>query len=390
MFKKVKDLGNLKGKRVLVRVDFNVPIKSGEVAAGGEWRLKAVLPTLNYLSDHGAKIIILSHLGRPNGNDFGCSLYPIFESLKKIWRGENLFFSHDILGQAAQKQIKKLKNGQAILLENLRFYKEEEDNDDDFATELAALGDIFVNDAFAVSHRAHASIVGIPAHLQSYAGFLMEKEVSMLSVIRSKPRRPLVLVMGGAKAETKLKLVKEFLNKSEGMLLGGVLANTLLYSRGMSVGKSIVDEKLMEEARKLNLTSNNLHLPVDVVVSKSLERANNTVVRSMDRIGGDEFIVDIGPETIKLFTKIIKNARMVVWNGSLGLTEVPVFKNGSLAAARAVAESRGEKIIGGGDLIGFLSQENLLDKMTYVSTGGGAMLEFLAGEDLPGIRALES
>ena len=275
------------------------------------------------------------------------------------------------------------------MLENLRFHKEEEANDGAFAKNLSAGGDIFVNDAFAASHRAHASIVGVPKLLKSYAGFLLEKEIAVLSMIRAKPRLPLALVMGGAKAETKLKLVKEFLDKSDGILLGGVLANTLLYSRGLGVGKSVVDEGLMAEAKKLNLTSNHLHLPVDVVVSKSLSRPDGLGIRPVGRVGADEFVVDVGPDTVALFGKVIKNARMIIWNGSLGLTEVPAFKAGSLAIARAVAENKGEKIIGGGDLVSFLTEEGLIDKMTYVSTGGGAMLEFLAGEDLPGIKALE-
>ena len=387
MLPSLKNIGETTGKKVLVRVDFNVPIKDGAVPLGSEWRLKAVLPTLNYLSQAGAKIILLAHLGRPQGRDMRYSLYPVFEKLKKIWP-RDLFFSQDVIGAVAEKQINNLNNGQAILLENLRFHKEEEANDGAFAKNLSAGGDIFVNDAFAASHRAHASIVGVPKLLKSYAGFLLEKEIAVLSMIRAKPRLPLALVMGGAKAETKLKLVKEFLDKSDGILLGGVLANTLLYSRGLGVGKSVVDEGLMAEAKKLNLTSNHLHLPVDVVVSKSLSRPDGLGIRPVGRVGADEFVVDVGPDTVALFGKVIKNARMIIWNGSLGLTEVPAFKAGSLAIARAVAENKGEKIIGGGDLVSFLTEEGLIDKMTYVSTGGGAMLEFLAGEKLPGIEIL--
>ena len=387
MLPSLKNIGETTGKKVLVRVDFNVPIKDGAVPLGSEWRLKAVLPTLNYLAQAGAKIILLAHLGRPQGRDMRYSLYPVFEKLKKIWP-RDLFFSQDVIGAVAEKQINNLNNGQAILLENLRFHKEEEANDGAFAKNLSAGGDIFVNDAFAASHRAHASIVGVPKLLKSYAGFLLEKEIAVLSMIRAKPRLPLALVMGGAKAETKLKLVKEFLDKSDGILLGGVLANTLLYSRGLGVGKSVVDEGLMAEAKKLNLTSNHLHLPVDVVVSKSLSRPDGLGIRPVGRVGADEFVVDVGPDTVALFGKVIKNARMIIWNGSLGLTEVPAFKAGSLAIARAVAENKGEKIIGGGDLVSFLTEEGLIDKMTYVSTGGGAMLEFLAGEKLPGIEIL--
>ncbi|MBI2465734.1 MAG: phosphoglycerate kinase, partial [Candidatus Sungbacteria bacterium] len=375
MFLSLKSIGDVKGKKVLVRVDFNVPIKEGEVPAGSEWRLKAVLPTLDYLAQAGAKIILIAHLGRPQGYDLHYSLYPVFEKLKKIWPVD-LSFSHDILGPAAEREINNLKNGGAVLLENLRFYKEEEANDETFAKSLSAYGDVFVNDAFAASHRAHASIIGLPKFLKSYAGFLLEKEIAVLSMVRSKPRRPLVLVMGGAKADTKLKLVKEFLDKSDGILLGGILANTLLYARGLAVGKSMVDENLVNEAKKMNVISNHMHLPVDVTVSKSLTRPDGLGIRPIGRIGESEFIIDIGPDSTALFEKIIKSARMIIWNGSLGLTEVPAFKKGSLAVAKALAESRGEKIIGGGDLISFLTEESLIDKMTYVSTGGGAMLEF--------------
>ena len=379
----------LKGQRVLVRVDFNVPLGSGGVAAGGEWRLKAVVPTLKLLSEQGAQIIILSHLGRPRGRDLNFSLYPVFEKLKEFWPEGNLVFSPEILGAAVENSIKKLKNGQAILLENLRFYPEEEKNDQEFARQLSTLGDIFVNDGFAVSHRAHASLVGPPKFLNSYAGLLLQKEVTVLSAVREKPRRPLVFVLGGAKAETKLKLIWSFLEKSEAILLGGVLANTLLYARGMALGRSILEENLVSEMKELNLTSTKLHLPVDVVVSKSLEAPRQVETRAVGRVGQDEFVVDIGPDTVSIFNKVIKNARMIVWNGSLGLVEVPAFKKSSVDLLRLIVQSRAEKIVGGGDLVSFLYNENALDKMSYVSTGGGAMIEFLAGESLPGLAALE-
>ena len=347
MVHSLKNIGDVKGRRVLVRVDFNVPLKDGGVVLSGEWRLQAVLPTLDFLASRGAKIVILSHLGRPQGQDFSYSLYPIFECLKKIWPGGNLFFSHGILGESVEKQIGKIKNGQAVLLENLRFHKEEEQNDENFAKKLGELGDIFVNDAFAVSHRAHASIVGIPKFLKSYAGLLLEKEITVLSMVRNKPRRPSVFIMGGAKADTKLKLVHEFLDKSEGIVLGGVLANTLLLAQGMGVGRSLVEENLIVEAKKLKITSQVLHLPVDVMVSKSLDRASGLAIRPVGKIEPDEFIVDIGPDTVKLFGRIISNARMIVWNGSLGLVEIPAFKKHSLEMAQDVAKNKGEKIIGG-------------------------------------------
>ena len=386
----MKNISDLRGKRVLARVDFNLPVAEGEVAGGSDWRIKSVIPTLEYLSKNGAKTIIISHLGRPRGHDLNFSLYPVFLKLKSLWRSDGLFFTPDVFGSEVENRIKKLKDGEAVLLENLRFYGEEEDNDENFAEKLSKYGDVFVNDAFACSHRAHASIVGLPKFLKSFAGFLMEKEIAVLSVVRDKPRRPLVLVMGGAKAETKLKLARSFLNKSEAIILGGVLANTLFRAKNIAVGRSIIEENLIDEAKKLKITLNNLHLPVDVLTSKSLITPNDLAVRPAGRVGQDEFIVDIGPDSVKLFSEIIGTAKMVIWNGTLGLAEIPAFKKGSLAIARSVAQIKGEKIIGGGDLINFLDEENLLNKMSYVSTGGGAMLEFLAGEDMPGLTALEN
>ncbi len=390
MLPTLKNLGDLKGKRVLVRVDFNVPLKGGGVPPGAEWRLKAVLPTLDYLAERGARIIILSHLGRPEGKkDLRYSLYPIFLKLTRLWPRHHLVFGDDVIGPRMVKLAQSLKNGQAALLENLRFYAQEENNEPAFAQELSQLGEFYVNDAFGASHRAHASIVGLPGMLKSAAGLLLEKEVAVLSAVRNKPRRPLVFILGGAKAETKLGLVKEFLPKSEAIVLGGVLANTLLFARGIAVGRSLIEEKLVSEAKKLDMTSSRLHLPVDVVVSKSLTVASGVAVKPVGRVAADEYIVDVGPDTAQLFEKVIKTARMIIWNGTMGLTEVSAFRAGSMPVARSVAGVSAEKIVGGGDLVNFLAEENLLDKMTYVSTGGGAMMEFLAGEELPGIEVLE-
>lgn len=388
MIKSIRKIKNIKGKHVLLRVDFNLQTKENESDFGSDLRIKSVIPTLEYLSKNGAKIIIISHLGRPKGRDMGFSLYPVFLKLKKLWRNNGVFFAPDIFGKDVENRIKKLKEGEAVLLENLRFYKEEEENSNEFAEKISKYGDVFVNDAFAVLHRKHTSVVGIPKFLDSYAGLLVEKEISILSAVRDKPRRPLVFVMGGAKVETKLKLVSHFLNKSEGIILGGVLANTLFMAKNIAIGKSVVDENLIDEAKKLSITSKNLHLPVDVLVSKSLVTSSSVNIRPVGDIKEDEFITDVGPDSVKLFDKIIEKAKMVVWNGAFGLTEVNAFKKGSLNIAKSILKVNGEKIIGGGDLINFLSEENFIDKMSYVSTGGGAMLEFLAGGDMPGIEAL--
>lgn len=387
MTRALRELNDIVGKKIIFRADFNLPIKEGEVASGSDWRIKSVIPTLDYLSREGAKIIILSHLGRPKGRDLNFSLYPIFIKLKEVWRKEDLFFATDIFGTDVKKQIDNLKDGQAILLENLRFYKEEEENSESFAEKLSGYGDFFVNDAFAASHRAHSSIVGIPKFLESYAGFLLEKEISVLSAVRDKPRRPLVLVMGGAKAETKLKLAAAFAQKSDRVLLGGILANTILHSRGLDVGQSFLEEKAAREIKSLDLK--HIVLPEDVLVSKSLSLPSGVRVCAVGDIKKDEYIADIGPKSTENFVQELKSARMIIWNGALGLTELPPFRAGSLKIARAMAESSAEKVIGGGDLINFLAEENLLDKMSYVSTGGGAMLEFLAGEALPGIEVLK-
>lgn len=389
MLSSLKKVENLEGKKVILRVDVNVPVIDGEISEGADWRIRAILPTLNYLSGAGAKIIMIAHFGRPKGRDMNFSLYPVFSRLKELWHKDKIFFSTDVIGKETEDKILHLKEGEVLLLENLRFHKEEESNEEGFSKTLASYGDIFVNDAFAASHRAHASIVGLPKFLKSYAGFLLEKEVSMLGMVRAKPRHPLVLIMGGAKTDTKLKLVKDFLNKSEAILLGGILANTVLYAKGFGVGKSLVEEKLLVEAKKINNISN-IFLPTDVSVTESLERVKNPAVRKIKDIKPEEFVVDIGPETILSFKEIIKKAKMIVWNGPVGYIELSEFRKGSLEIAKAVVENSGEKIIGGGDLIGFLSEQGLINEMTYVSTGGGAMLEFLAGDELPGIKVLES
>lgn len=390
MLSSLKRLENLKGKKVILRVDVNVPIIEGEVAKGADWRINAILPTLNYLSNAGAKTIIIAHSGRPKNRDMNYSLYPIFLRLGELWCKEKLFFSTEVIGKETEEKISKLKEGEVLMLENLRFYPEEELNDESFSKKLASYGDIFVNDAFAASHRAHASIVGISKFLKSYVGFLLEKEVIVLEAVRVKPCHPLVFIIGGAKADTKLKLIKEFINTSEAILLGGILANTVLNAKGLNVGRSLVEEKLLAEAKKISFVSKNLFLPTDVSVTESLEIAKNVAVRKVDNIQAEEFIVDIGPETISFFKEIIKTAKMIIWNGPVGYTELTEFRKGSLEIAKAVAENNGEKIIGGGDLISFLAEQNLIEKMTYISTGGGAMLEFLAGDELPGIKVLES
>ena len=278
MLSSLKKVENLEGKKVILRVDVNVPVIDGEISEGADWRIRAILPTLNYLSGAGAKIIMIAHFGRPKGRDMNFSLYPVFSRLKELWHKDKIFFSTDVIGKETEDKILHLKEGEVLLLENLRFHKEEESNEEGFSKTLASYGDIFVNDAFAASHRAHASIVGLPKFLKSYAGFLLEKEVSMLGMVRAKPRHPLVLIMGGAKTDTKLKLVKDFLNKSEAILLGGILANTVLYAKGFGVGKSLVEEKLLVEAKKINNISN-IFLPTDVSVTESLERVKNPAVR---------------------------------------------------------------------------------------------------------------
>lgn len=389
----MKFLGDIdiRNKRVLARVDFNVPLVKGDkIAPEGDWRIKATLPTIRYLLEQRAKIILLSHLGRPKGKVVEkLRLNPIAEKLEEFL-GQTIIKLDRCFGQGVEQKANNLQQGEIILLENLRFYPEEEKNKPSFAKRLARLGEIYVNDAFSVSHRSHASVVGLPQYLPSCAGLLFEKEIKTLEKFLKEPKHPLLVIVGGAKISTKLKLIKHFLKKADRLILGGALANTILRARGFEVGRSVIEKEMVREARKLTLTKDKVYLPTDAIVSTDISGRAKSRSVSIDNVKEKELILDIGPETTRLFKEAISQAKMIIWNGPMGLFEVGEFNSGSAETAKAVARSPAFSVVGGGDTIVLLRQLNLFDKIDHVSTGGGAMLKFLAGEKLPGIEALEN
>ncbi|MEK9209467.1 MAG: phosphoglycerate kinase [Patescibacteria group bacterium] len=381
MLKTIRDI-EVKDKRVLLRADFNVSLgKNHRVDENENWRIKKTLPTIEYLLKEEAKLIIISHLSEKE------SLKPIADYLIELI-GKKVVFVNEIIGPKVKEEVNKMKIGEILMLENLRFYPEEEANDENFAKELAGLADIFVNDAFSVSHREHASIVGLPKFLPSFAGFLLEKEIEALENVLKNPKRPLTVIIGGAKISTKTKVVKKFLDFADHLLLGGALASTVFQAKGLATGKSLTEKEIVGEVQKLNLTNPKLHLPVDVLVSKDASGQAEIKINPVDRIEESEIILDIGPDTVRLFGALIKNAKTIIWNGPMGLAEVEAFSSGTRKIARAVIDSRAYSVVGGGDTISILREMGLAEKMSYLSTGGGAMLEFLAEGTLAGIKAL--
>ncbi len=380
---------NFKNKRVLVRVDFNVPIgEDKKVDNKEDWRIETALLTINYLLDKDAKVILLSHLGRPNGKIVeDLRLDPIAKRLEELLNREVIKLD-DCIGKKVKERIKNIKSGEVILLENLRFHNGEKDNDPDFAKQLASYGEIYVNDAFSVSHRAHASLVGIPNYLPCCAGLLLEKEIKTLSNVLDKAERPLVVIVGGAKISTKIKFIEEFLFKADNLLLGGALANTIIAAKGLAIGRSVIEQGMIKEIERMELTNNKLNLPIDAIASiDPLGNAYSRIV-PIGKTNKNEMILDIGPDTIKLYDQIISQAKTIIWNGPMGLIEVDKFIHGSEEVAKSITESQAFSIVGGGDSIFLLEKMNLLDKIDHVSTGGGAMLEFLIGEELPAIKVL--
>ncbi|MFH1551282.1 MAG: phosphoglycerate kinase [bacterium] len=376
---------NFKNKRVLVRVDFNVSLKSGQIF--NDFRIKATLPTIKYLVEKKAKVILLSHFGRPDNSEKYHSLKIVSKRLSFLLNQE-IGFLDKCFGAEVKRKIEQIKPGNIVLLENLRFYKEEEKNDTVFAKQIADLGEIYVNDAFGVIHRSHASIVGLPKYLPCCAGLLLEKEIKNLSNVLDKSRHPLLVIIGGAKISTKIKLIKKFLQEADNLILGGALANTVISAKGFAIGRSIIEEKMIDEVKKLKLTNTKLHIPVDVVVSSSPCGKKSTRVAPIGNTKENEMILDIGPDTIQLFQKIINQSKTIIWNGPMGLFEIEKFSLGSKNIAMAVANSSAFSVVGGGDTITLLQSVNLLKNISHISTGGGAMLKFLAGEKLPGIEAL--
>lgn len=381
------------GKTALVRVDFNVPMDADGTTIADDTRIRAVLPTLAYLRERGARVVLLSHFGRPKGRvDPKYTLKPVAERLGELLRAP-CPFAADCVGPPAEAAVQMLQPGEVLLLENVRFHPEEEQNDPGFAERLARLADVFVNDAFGAAHRAHASTEGVAHHLPAVAGLLMEKEVSALGAALEQPRRPFVAVIGGAKVSSKLAVLEHLLGKVDVLLIGGGMANTFLKARGLEVGKSLLEPDLVPTARDLVDRAKrqrvSLLLPTDVVVTTSLDDGEVRTTAA-GGVRPDELIVDIGPETIAACEAALADAGTILWNGPMGVFEQPRFAAGTLAIARALAASSATTIVGGGESVQAVEQAGVADRLTHVSTGGGASLEFLEGKTLPGVAALRS
>jgi len=384
--KTIRDI-DVKGKRVLVRVDFNVPIKDGKV--GDDTRIRAALPTLNYLINQGASLILCSHLGRPKGGPAPeLSLCPVADHLAKLL-GKPVNFAEDCIGPVAEAAAKSLIPGELLLLENTRFHKEEEKNDPVMSRMLAGLADIYVNDAFGSAHRAHASTEGVTHYLPAVAGFLMEKEIQYLGQVIANPKPPFIAILGGAKISDKIGVIRNLLNKANSVLIGGGMANTFFKAEGYPIGDSLVEDEALETAKQLIAEGKNkLRLPVDVVIADRFDAQATSKVISMGPVPDGWRILDIGPQTVAAFTKVISTAGTVVWNGPMGVFEFPRFADGTFGIAKAVARSKATSIIGGGDSVAAVAKAGLSKKITHISTGGGASLEMLEGLTLPGVAAL--
>lgn len=388
--KTVKDI-DVAGRRVLVRVDFNVPLdKNGNVS--DDTRIRAALPTINYLTEQKAKVILVSHLGRPKGKvDQKYTMDPVAKRLSELM-GRAVMKVDDCIGDAPQAAIERMEGGDVVLLENVRFYPEEEKNDEKFARQLANLADIFVNDAFGAAHRAHASTEGVAEFLPAVAGFLMEKELEMLGRLLANPERPFAAIIGGAKVSDKIAVISNLLDKVDILIIGGGMANTFLKAQGYDVGKSLLETDKVDLAKGLMVEAKNkgvkLLLPVDVVVALAAAPDSEQKTVPVDQIPAEWMALDIGPESIGRFAEALKTAKTVVWNGPMGVFEMKPFARGTEATARALAEIDATTVIGGGDSVSAVKKAGLADKMTHISTGGGASLEFLEGKELPGVAAL--
>jgi phosphoglycerate kinase len=381
------------GKRVFVRVDFNVPIADGKVS--DDSRIRAAIPTINALLQGGARVILASHLGRPDGKvQDGLRLRPVGQRLGEILR-RHVPVTGDALGLGTEDALKRLRPGEILLLENLRFHVEEEQNDPAFAAALASYADIYVNDAFGTAHRAHASTVGIAKLLPAYAGLLMEREIEMLSKLLEAPDRPFAAILGGAKVSDKIKVIDHLLTKVDMLILGGGMANTFLLAQGKAVGKSLAEPDRVDDAlRILSSAANNgvrVILPVDVIVAKEVTRGTEYKTLRAEKIPASWHIVDLGKDSQDTIVEALADIRTVFWNGPLGVFEIPSFAHGTKAVARILAEradAGATVIVGGGDSVAAVTQQGLADRMTHISTGGGASLEFLEGRELPGVDVL--
>lgn len=388
--KTIEDI-NVTGKKVLVRCDFNVPLDENKNITD-ENRIIGALPTIKYLIDHKAKVILCSHLGRPKGEfNEKYSLKPVAKRLSELL-GQEVKMATDVIGESAKELTSSVGEGEVVMLENVRFHKEEEKNDPEFAKKLASMAEIYVNDAFGTAHRAHASTAGVAAYLPAVCGYLIQKEIEVMGKALSDPARPFVAILGGAKVSDKIGVIENLIEKVDYLIIGGGMAYTFLKAKGYEVGTSICEyekvelaTKLMEKAQQKGVE---LLLPVENVVAKEFDANAEAKVVPADNIPADYMGMDIGPKTVELFSEVIKKAKTVIWNGPMGVFEFPRFAEGTKAIAKALAESGAITIIGGGDSAAAVEQLGFASKMTHISTGGGASLEFLEGIELPGIAAL--
>lgn len=389
MKRSIKDLASVEGKRIFLRADFNLPMdRFGRIT--DTTRVTSELPTIRYLVERGAKVIICSHLGRPKGFDFRLSMWPIALILMRYFPGK-VQFAHKVIGQEVKARIANMSNGSILLLENVRFYKEEEENDPAFAKELASLADIYVNDAFGVAHRKHASTYGVARLLPNAIGFLMENEIQTITEAIQNPKKPFVAIFGGAKVQDKIKAILNIAKSADVILVGGAMAYSFLIARGETVGRSMANtesvayaEQVMDELERMG---KRLVLPVDHVAYTFGDRKEKTFVTEI--LSGEMVGADIGPKTIKLFEDEIKNARQVIWNGPLGKYEDEKFQKGTFEIAKEIAHSQAYSIVGGGDSVSAVKQAKCMRMINHISTGGGATLKLLGGENLPGIDVIQ-
>ncbi|MGF9964155.1 phosphoglycerate kinase [Bacillus rhizoplanae] len=388
--KSIRDV-DLKGKRVFCRVDFNVPMKEGKIT--DETRIRAALPTIQYLVEQGAKVILASHLGRPKGQVVEeMRLTPVAVRLGELL-GKDVKKADEAFGPAVQEMVAAMKEGDVLVLENVRFYAGEEKNDAELAKEFAALADIFVNDAFGAAHRAHASTAGIADYLPAVSGFLMEKELEVLGKALSNPDRPFTAIIGGAKVKDKIGVIRHLLDKVDNLIIGGGLAYTFVKAAGHEIGKSLCEDDKIELAKEfIQLAKEkgvNFYMPVDCVIADDFSETANRQVVDIDSIPADWEGLDIGPKTSAIYADVIKNSKLVVWNGPMGVFEMDPFAEGTKAVGQALADAEGTySVIGGGDSAAAVEKFGMADKMSHISTGGGASLEFMEGKELPGVVCL--
>ena len=385
------DTYDFKGKKAIVRVDFNVPLKDGVVT--DNTRIKAALPTIKYILDNGASLVVMTHLGRPKGQkNPAFSLAPVAAEFEKLL-GKKVTLAPDVIGPEVKKEVEALKPGDVLLLENVRFYAEEEKNDEAFAKELASYGDIYCNDAFGTAHRAHASTEGVSHYLPSYAGFLIEKEVKFMAPVLENPEKPLVAIIGGSKVSSKITVLESLVRTCDTIVIGGGMAYTFDKVLGYKIGKSLVEDDYLETAKnfleKAEAKGVKVILPVDHLAAAEFSENAAPVAVDGRNIPDDLMGMDIGPKTIEMIKDAIKSAKTVVWNGPMGVFEFEAFSKGTEEVAKALAASDAISVVGGGDSVAAINKFGLADKISHVSTGGGASLEFLEGKVLPGIKALE-